>query len=138
MKVYVNIKQAGKKRPVLEKKAYDFDPGIETLRGVLTRFTRQEAAAYNRRDEESYLLYENEEQVEERASRGKVGFGYRYNSKNVNPDEAVNRTLESYRDGLVRVFLNDRKLTELDETINIRDGDVFTFIRLTFLTGRMW
>lgn len=138
MKVYVSIKQVGKKRPVLERREYRFPDGVQTLRKVLEYFTRTEAEKYNRRDEESYLLYSDEAQLRSLAEAGKIGFDYRHNAAAADPDEAVERTMLSFADGLVRVFLNDEELTELDAPVTIRENDCFTFIRLTFLTGRMW
>lgn len=138
MRVYVNIKQAGKRRPVLEKKEYSMDPGIRTLREILTFFTLAEAEKFSRKDEESWFLYDDEEALGDTASEGKVGFGYRHDGKKIDPAEAVRRTLESFGDGLVRVFLNDEELTELDTVNEIKEDDVFTFVRFTFLTGRMW
>ena len=43
-----------------------------------------------------------------------------------------------FQDGLFRVFLGDTELTELDEQLELQEGDTVTFIRLTMLAGRMW
>lgn len=43
-----------------------------------------------------------------------------------------------FQDGLFRVFLGDTELTELDEKLELQEGDTVTFIRLTMLAGRMW
>ena len=136
-KVYVNIKQAGKRRPVLNKKEYLIDSDVKSLRDVLTFFTLTEVEKYNNQDGESYFLYD-EESLGGAAQEGKVGFGRRYGGKNADPKEAVERTMLSFNDGLVRVFLNDNELTQPDEAVDIKEGDVFTFVKLTFLSGRMW
>ena len=138
MKVFVNIKQAGKRKAVLSKKECSIDPSVSTLRQVLEYFTRIEATKFNSRDEESYLLYADEDEIEDLAGEGKIGFGYKHNGKQVDPEDAVGKTIESFNDGLVRVFLNDNELTQLDEPAVIKEKDEFTFIRFTFLTGRMW
>jgi hypothetical protein len=46
--------------------------------------------------------------------------------------------LQAVEDGLVRIFREDEELTELDAPLSLPEGATLTFIRLTFLTGRMW
>ena len=41
-------------------------------------------------------------------------------------------------DGLVRVFKGNSEITDLDTEVEITEGDVFTFVRLIMLSGRMW
>ena len=53
-------------------------------------------------------------------------------------DKAVDNALQSFEDGLYRVFLNDDELERLDEEIDVKENDTLTFIRLTMLAGRMW
>ena len=52
--------------------------------------------------------------------------------------QAVENALQSFEDGIYRIFLNDRPLERLDEGIRIMDEDSLTFVRLTMLAGRMW
>ena len=44
----------------------------------------------------------------------------------------------AFRDGLVRILMDEDELTGLDNPVSIAEGTVFTFVRLTFLAGRMW
>ena len=38
----------------------------------------------------------------------------------------------------MKIFHNETELLTKDQELTVKDGDEFTFIRLTFLTGRMW
>ena len=48
------------------------------------------------------------------------------------PDAAA---VEAVENGLVRIFKGNEELCELDEEIDIAEGDVFTFVKLTMLAG---
>ena len=80
----------------------------------------------------------SDEQFENMREIGKFAFGVHYNENEVDLYEAINTALNAVSDGLVRVFNNNVELTELDTEIEISEGDVFTFVKLTMLSGRMW
>ena len=69
---------------------------------------------------------------------GKVGFGNIYNEKKADVSRAQENVIMAFEDGLVRVFIGDCEQEKLDDNIDLKEGDVLTFIRLTFLAGRMW
>ena len=120
MQVYVKIKALGKRRDVLPSRPYELPEGIASLRQLLTAFVAAEVARFNGKDTEAPLLScLSVEEIEARAASGKVGFGRLWS-------------------GLVRVLMDEAELTELDAPLEVRDGAVFTFVRLTFLAGRMW
>ncbi len=123
---------------VLEKRPYSCPFSKGTLRDILTFFVETEAESYNQRDSETALMYMSEKEIGEQALQGKVGFGSVYREKKADPALAAANALSCFEDGLIRVLLNERELRSLDEETDINEGDVFTFIRLTFLTGRMW
>ena len=50
----------------------------------------------------------------------------------------MENALQCFLDGLVRIFRNEEELSELDQSAGLREGDILTLIRLTFLSGRMW
>lgn len=50
-------------------------------------------------------------------------------------EKAVENTLQCFEDGIFRVFAGENELTALKETIPWTDDTVFTFIRLTMLSG---
>lgn len=79
-----------------------------------------------------------EEQLDGMREIGKFAFGFHYNENETDEENAIETAMDAVNDGLVRIFKGNDELTELDEEIDIIEGDVFTFVRLTMLSGRMW
>lgn len=139
MKIYIRMKAVGKRRPVLDHVPYELPDTISTLRDFLTELVRQEVEKYNSKGTDKQMIsFLTKEEIEEQADVGKVGFGRIYSDKKADVEKAVENALQCYKDGLVRVFQNEKELEDLDGKTEIRDGDCFTLIRLTFLAGRMW
>lgn len=69
---------------------------------------------------------------------GKLAFGVHYNEKEIDLEKAVQVASDAVKDGLVRIFKDNEELTDLNEKIDITEGDSFTVVRLTMLSGRMW
>ena len=80
----------------------------------------------------------SEEQIEAWAQTGKIAFGVDYNGTPAKLDEAVENALQSYADGLYRVFLNGQEIKALDTALPLTENDTLTFIRLTMLAGAPW
>lgn len=94
---------------------------------------------YNERlDQNDLLKYLTDAEIEEKATSGKVSFGVNYNGLPADAEKAIRNALQSFEDGIFRVFLNDTELESLDEIIQLQEGDKLTFIRLTMLAGRIW
>lgn len=139
MQIFVNSKQAGRRRPALARQPRTVPDDTATLRALLTELVRQEAAAYNAKGEDSALIaLLTPQQLDDMAETGKVGFGRVYGGRRADGQKAVANALQCFADGLVRVFQNDTERTDLDAPLPISENDVFTFIRLTLLAGRMW
>lgn len=139
MKLYVNLKKAGSRRNALEKAPYETDRPIGTLRDLLAFFVHTEVERYNARSEAGDVLrYLCEADLEAQAQTGKVDFHAVYREGRADEDQALRTALEAFSDGLVRVFRNETELTDLDQPLELREGDLFTLLRLTFLSGRLW
>ena len=139
MRINVRMKMPGKRRPVLGEVSIEISDTVKTLRELLTELVRVEVERYNQKGVETQLIpFLSKEELEEQAAVGKVGFGRIYSDKKANVSKAVENALACFEDGLVRVFCGDQELEELDGEIQLKEGDTMTFIRLTFLTGRMW
>ena len=139
MKIYANVKKAGSRRNALEKKEYDVPFSECRLGQIIAFFVEKEVQAFNSRSESGDMLtYLTEKDITAAASEGKVGFGSVYRDKKADLADAVKNALECFEDGLVRVFLNGEEITGINQEIKLSEGDVFTFMRLTFLSGRMW
>lgn len=139
MQIKIRIKALGKKKDVLQPTPYEIPDSVDSLRFLLTALVESEVEKYNNKGTDVQLVpWLTEEQIEDQAAVGKVGFGRIYSDKKANPAKAVANALCCWEDGMVRVFMNDAELTELDAPLEIPVDAVFTFIRLTFLAGRLW
>ncbi len=139
MKIYINKKTLGKKNRAMEPAQYEVSENIGTLEELLKELVHIEVRNYNEKGTEKQTIFLfDENTLEEHASTGKVGFGRLYSEKKADDGKAVENALQSFRDGLVRVVWNERELKKLEDKITLSEGDVFTFIRVTFLTGRLW
>jgi hypothetical protein len=139
MRIYVNLKSVGKRKRGLEKTPYTVADGISTMRGLIEAAVRQGVADFNARGADNMLVdFLTEEAVADKAAAGKVGFGRLYSEKKADPGKAVAAAVQGFEDGLFRVLVNDTEAVELDAPLEIREDDVLTFIRLTFLAGRLW
>lgn len=138
MEIFVQVKSVGKRKPVFEAKPYQVDTP-RTLRDLLLEICRIEAETYNRKTPEQPLLsFLTQEEIDDQTQNGKVGFGTIYNDKKADIAKAQENVIMAFEDGLVRVFIGDHEPEKLDDEIDLKEGDVLTFIRLTFLAGRMW
>ena len=79
-----------------------------------------------------------DEQFDGMREVGKFAFGVHYNENEIDEAKAFETAIDAVTDGLVRVFKGSDEITDLDAEIEISEGDVFTFVRLTMLSGRMW
>ena len=139
MQICVRVKAIGKKKDVLPPTLYEIADGISTLRQLLTEIVRTEVEKYNAKETGAQIIpFLTKEELEGQAEAGKVSFGTVYSDKKANLKKAQDNAVQCWKDGLVRVFVGDDELTELDAPIQIPENAVFTFIRLTFLTGVMW
>ena len=135
----MNIKQVGKRKNSVQEVCYQLASEPETveelIRGVVEVCVRE----YNSRLEASELIrVMTEEELDARAETGKIGFGVNYGERRAETEPAVKNALQSFEDGIYRIFLNDRPLERLDEPLHILEEDRLTFVRLTMLAGRMW
>ena len=139
MTIYIKMKKTGRKASILHATPYEVSDNITSLRELLTELVTIEVGRYHAREADTPLIsLLSEDELQQHAKQGKVGFGRIYTDKKAVLEEAIANALQCFQDGLVRVIHNEEELTELNQTIDIRENDTFTFIRLTFLAGRMW
>ncbi len=136
MQVYINKKSFRKKRHGLTQFPYEINDHNHTLKDLLFDIVEREVEQYNAQKDQSFVLL-SEEEMAEMIDQGKVVFDnlMEHHADLLKAQETV---LENYQDGMIKVLLNDREIQDPDEEIEIKEGDVLTFIRLTFLAGRMW
>ena len=139
MIIKVTIKQLGKKRNKITDVLFSLENIPLTLRELIEEAVYTCVIEYNRnvmQKEEVRPL--SEEEIENMSEIGKIAFGINYGGKVADRDVAVRVAIEAFEDGLVRIFHNEEELKEPDQEIMVKEGDRFTFIRLTFLSGRVF
>ena len=138
MQIFVRVKSPGKRKDALASIPREIPP-VGSLRELIAVLVRQEVESFNSRGAEVQLTaWLTPEQLDAEAESGKVSFGRLWSERKADPQKAVENALQCFTDGLVRVFMGDTELTEPDAPLSVPEGAEFTFIRLTFLAGRMW
>ena len=139
MEIFIRVKSVGRRAGGLAPVPYTIPEDIGSLRQLLEAVVRAEVARYNSKEPgaQGFSLLSAEE-LEGQVRSGKVGFGATYDTRKADADRAVENAVQCWKDGLVRIFLGEDEVTALDEPLRVAEGDVFTFLRLTFLAGRMW
>ncbi|MEE1031040.1 MAG: hypothetical protein U0L12_02745 [Ruminococcus sp.] len=139
MKIYIRIKSAGRRRPVLDNVPYEIPDNVQTVRELITEIVKMEVKKYNDKGTDVQIIpFLTQEELEEQAQVGKVGFGRIYSEKKADERKAIENALQCFGDGIVRIFQNEEELAGLETKIQIKEQDVFTFMKFVFLAGRMW
>lgn len=137
MHLYINMKQLGKRKNMVDKVAFFYEKAPESLRELIGETVKICVANYiDRMDKGEAVL--SKEQIEDMSQIGKIVFGIVYGEKKPDVQKAIETAVQGFEDGLFRVFLGDRELENLDEKVEFAEGNEITFIRLTMLAGRMW
>ena len=132
MRVYIQVKQLGKRKCSIEKIPVDFPVPPVDVQGLIEAIVSWQVCEYNERLQQSEVLkYLTQEEVENKATSGKVGFAVNYNGK---PAAEV----QSYEDGIFRIFIDDTETGDLSSPTGLKEESTITFIRLAMLSGRLW
>lgn len=138
MKITISVKQLGKRRPTIAPQVLDL-PGLNspcTLEVMIDALVGHQVEAFRLRLSEPILIsFLTDREISEQLIQGKISFGEKYNSSVPKLEHAQEAARLAFKDGLYKVFQNQDEITSLDQVVNIKTTDVFTFIRLTFLTG---
>lgn len=134
--IHVRMKKIGKqKNQTLEPIPFVLDKKPQTVRELLTALTALGVQQYNaRKDDGQILAYLTREEITQQATRGKISLGLR-GGEDASEDKAIENTIQCFEDGIFRVFAGEEELTALSDMIPWTENLVFTFIRLTMLSG---
>ena len=131
MRVYIQVKQLGKRKCCIEKLPVDFSVPPTNVQELIASIVSWQVSKYNDRLQQSEVLqYLTREEVEDKAASGKVGFEVNYNGRPA--------ALQSYEDGIFRIFIDDTEAGGLSSPVVLKEETTLTFIRLTMLSGRLW
>lgn len=139
MKIHINLKSISKRKASVKPVTIEIKGCPATLRELILAVVETGVDDYNRRAENTDLLscLTNEEIIE-KAQAGKVGFGINYGERKSSLTAAQENAIQCFEDGIYRIFQDEEPLETLDDPVSITEEDVFTFVRLTMLAGRMW
>jgi hypothetical protein len=139
IKVYVSVKQAGKRKEYIKSKELILKSIPHSLRELITEVVHLNVAEYNNKAVDPLILhYLSPDVIDNQATTGKVGFGERRSHKQADVERAIETALLAFEDGIYRVFIGEDEVLSLNQPITLKEGALLTFIRLTMLAGRMW
>ena len=139
VRIFVMLKTPGSLTKKVKEHSFVLGSTPHTLRDLIAESVRSCLAAYRARAARGKNPQPlTDEQFDGMREVGKFAFGFHYNEKEPDEAEAIRTAWEAVEDGLVRVFRGNEELTDPDAVLTVNEGDVFTFVRLTMLSGRMW
>lgn len=139
MQIRVHVKQLGKKKRAVEPVIYELEREPVTTEELIVEMVKTCVRDYNRRRENQELLQAlSSQQIADQAESGKISFGINYGEQSADPSQAVENALQSFDDGIFRIFQDMEELTERTQKLQIQETTVFTFVRMTMLSGRLW
>ena len=138
MTIYVNVQRISRRRPAMEPVPLELTGTPGTVTELITLCVEACVEQQHRRIVDVKETVLSQETMDDLAVVGKIAFGLDANGTPADPGETVANALQSYRDGLFRVFMNKKALGGLEEPISLSSQDVLTFVRLTMLAGGGW
>ncbi len=139
MLIYVCMKNPRNIAKAVKKHPFPLENTPHNLRELVAEAVKTCLAAYKERAEQAKNPTPlTDEQITDMREFGKFAFGVHYNENDIDEAKAIETALLAVEDGLVRIFRENKEIKSLDEPIEIHEEDVFTFVRLTMLSGRLW
>ena len=137
MKIIVNVKGLSRKK-VIHQEEVELKNKISTTKDLITELVKINVEKFNKKiDERDILSIMTNENIAKAARIGKIGDEV-HGDKKANLEKALDTAYLAFEDGLYCIFINDEQSEKLDDSLNLKDGDILTLIRLTMLAGRMW
>ena len=139
MQIRINVKGASRRKAAVVQQVREYPDGPMTVEEFLAETVRQNVRDYNERKEAGEILrLFSADVLEEKAQTGKVSYGDPMDDKKADEGKAITNALQCFDDGMVALFADGVRYTERSERIALGEQSEVTFIRLTFLAGRMW
>ena len=137
MKIIINVKGLSRKK-VIHQEEVELINKISTTKDLITELVKINVEKFNKKiDEKDILSIMTNENIAKAARIGKIGDEV-HGDKKANLKKALDTAYLAFEDGLYCIFINDEQSEKLDDSLNLKDGDILTLIRLTMLAGRMW
>ena len=137
MKIIINVKGLSRKK-VIHQEEVELKNKISTTKDLITELVKINVEKFNKKiDDKNILSIMTNENIAKAARIGKIGDEV-HGDKKANLKKALDTAYLAFEDGLYCIFINDEQTEKLDDSLNLKDGDILTLIRLTMLAGRMW
>ena len=137
MKIIINVKGLSRKKVIYQEEV-ELKNKISTTKDLITELVKINVEKFNKKiDERDILSIMTNENIAKAARIGKIGDEV-HGDKKANLEKALDTAYLAFEDGLYCIFINDEQSEKLDDSLNLKDGDILTLIRLTMLAGRMW
>ncbi|WP_339006205.1 hypothetical protein [Fusobacterium animalis] len=137
MKIIINVKGLSRKK-VIHQEEVELKNKISTTKDLIKELVKINVEKFNKKiDERDILSIMTNENIAKAARIGKIGDEV-HRDKKANLEKALDTAYLAFEDGLYCIFINDEQTEKLDDSLNLKDGDILTLIRLTMLAGRMW
>ena len=137
MKIIINVKGLSRKK-VIHQEEVKLKNKISTTKDLITELVKINVEKFNKKiDEKDILSIMTNENIAKATRIGKIGDEV-HGDKKANLKKALDTAYLAFEDGLYCIFINDEQTEKLDDSLNLKDGDILTLIRLTMLAGRMW
>ena len=137
MKIIINVKGLSRKK-VIHQEEVELINKVSTTKDLITELVKINVEKFNKKiDDKDILSIMTNENIAEAARSGKISDEV-HGDKKANLEKALDTAYLAFEDGLYCIFINDEQTEKLDDSLNLKDGDILTFIRLTMLAGRMW
>ena len=139
MQIRINVKGASRRRPTIAQKVEAYPDRAWTVEAFLAETVRRNVREYNeKKDAGEILKLFTEEAIADKASAGKVSYGDPMDARKADAEKAVANALQCFDDGMVALFVDGVRYQKREDVLPLREQSEVTFIRLTFLAGRMW
>ena len=139
IQIYVALKHMGNVAKKVKEYPFVLVRTPRTFRELIEESVKSCLLAYKERANNAKKPSPiTDEQFDGMREIGKFAFGVHYNENETDEHGAIQTAIEAVQDGLVRVFKGNDEMIDLDAEIEVSDGDVFTFVQLAMLSGRMW
>jgi hypothetical protein len=135
--INLQLKRLGKKKIITVPITLNSD--CNTLQELLINCVENEVNSYNNKRKELQLTpFLSPTNIQNQAEGGKIDFNDIQNKKLAVLNQSIENAIQSFKDGLFVVFIDDQEITDLTTPIKITNHSSITFIRMTFLSGTYW
>lgn len=137
MIIYVNLKKIGGRNKKIDKKELYLENTPKTTRELIIEVAKTSVKNYTD-EKEKVIDYLDLSEIKDKAQVGKIANSQDYDERLPDLQSAINNALLSFEDEIVKIFLEDEELKDLDEKINLEENSNLTFIKMTMLSGGIW